>query len=169
LLGLFLLYEFFKHMPTDLAPAADRYNPSAAKLRQETLAQLVGSEQPRPAPKTETEPKPKVLEPEGKGVFYDGEVKFYELAQSLPRKKYSKDTASRVVVFAASSLRSVSDMLPLACRMAGQRLNYVHFVLMGKEEISIQGIKQVNGIRDNECPLVWHGMIFDISYLRTTC
>ncbi|KAJ5312452.1 hypothetical protein PENANT_c027G04164 [Penicillium antarcticum] len=156
LLGLFLFYEFFKHMPTDLAPAADRYNPSIAKLRQETLAQLTGSEQPHPAPNAEPESKPKVLEPEGKGVFYEGDVKFYKLAQSLPRKKYPKDTASRVVLFAASSLRSVSDMLPLACRMAGQRQSYVHFILMGKEEVSIEGIKQVNGIRDNECPVLWH-------------
>ncbi|KAJ5747405.1 uncharacterized protein N7511_009101 [Penicillium nucicola] len=156
LLGIFLFYEFFKHMPTDLAPAVDRYNPSIAKLRQETLAQLSASEHQRPAPKTEPESKEKVLDPEGKCVFYEGDVKFYELAQSLPRTKYPKDTASRVVIFAASSLRSVSDMLPLACKMAAQRLNYVHFVLMGKEDVSIRGIKQVNGISDSECPIVWH-------------
>jgi hypothetical protein len=162
LLGLLLFYEFFKHMPTDLAPAVDRYNPSIAKLREETLAQL--TEQPRPVPKMSTEFKATVLDPEGKGKFYDGDIKFYEMAQSLPRKKYSQDTASRVVVFAGSSLRSVSDLLPLACQMAAHRLNYVHFILMGKEEVSISGIKQVNGIGDNECPLVWHGTILCTSY-----
>jgi hypothetical protein len=63
-------------------------------------------------------------------------------------------------MFAAASLHSVSDMVPLACKMAAKRLNHVHFVLMGKEDVSIEGIKQVNGISDPECPMTWHGTIY---------
>jgi hypothetical protein len=44
--------------------------------------------------------------------------------------------------------------------MAAKRLNHVHFVLMGKEDVSIEGIKQVNGISDPECPMTWHGTIY---------
>jgi hypothetical protein len=105
-------------------------------------------------------PPVKVSESNQNGEAYNGMIKFSELADSLPRHKYSRKSASHAVVFAASSLHSVSDLLPLACRMAGQRLNYVHFTLMGKEEVSIEGIKEVNRVRDSECPMTWHGMIF---------
>ncbi|CAG8058113.1 unnamed protein product [Penicillium nalgiovense] len=158
---LVLIYEFFKHMPTDLRPAVDRYDPAIAKLREETLARWAGSDKPPAVPKPDTVqpgnlPLGKVLESKQNEEAYDGMIKFYELADSLPRYKYSRKSASRAVVFAASSLHSVSDLLPLACRMAGQRLNYVHFTLMGKEEVSIEGIKEVNRIRDSECPMAWH-------------
>ncbi|KAJ5127812.1 hypothetical protein N7448_008591 [Penicillium atrosanguineum] len=32
-IALVALYQFFKHMPTDIAPAAERYNPTIARLR----------------------------------------------------------------------------------------------------------------------------------------
>ncbi|CAI7569546.1 unnamed protein product [Penicillium glandicola] len=161
IIALVLVYEFFKHMPTDLKPAVDRYNPTIAKLREESLARLAGEDKPPAMPNAETVlpdnlPPVKVLESNQKEEAYDGMIKFYELAHSLPRYKYSQKAASRAVVFAASSLHSVSDLLPLACRMASQRLNYVHFTLMGKEEVSIEGIKEVNRIRDSECPMIWH-------------
>ncbi|KAJ5200000.1 hypothetical protein N7491_009203 [Penicillium cf. griseofulvum] len=161
IIALILVYEFFKHMPTDLSPAADRYNPAIAKLREENLAKLTGSDKPLAVPNpdivlSDNSPPARALESNQKEEAYDGMIKFYELAHSLPRYKYSQKAASRAVVFAASSLRSVSDLLPLACRMAGERLNYVHFTLMGKDEVSIEGIKEVNGIRDSECPMTWH-------------
>lgn len=164
IIALVLIYEFFEHMPTDLRPAVDRYDPAIAKLREETLAKWAGSDKPSAVPKADTvQPgnlPVKVSESNQNEEAYNGMIKFSQLADSLPRYKYSRKSASRAVVFAASSLHSVSDLLPLACRMAGQRLNYVHFTLMGKEEVSIEGIKEVNRIRDSECPMTWHGMIF---------
>jgi hypothetical protein len=160
ILGLFilvLLYEFFKHMPTDLAPAVDRYNPAMAKLRQETLSKWTGSDQLPTIPKPGQAPQEPVSLPGQKEQGYDGKIMFPELERSFPRYKYSGKASSRAVLFAGSSLRSVSDLLPLACRMSDQPLNYVHFILMGKEALSVQDIKEVNGIRDNECPLIWHG------------
>ncbi|OQD63879.1 hypothetical protein PENPOL_c008G03005 [Penicillium polonicum] len=161
IIALVLIYEFFKHMPTDLKPAPDRFDPAVAKLREESLARLSGSDKPPTVPNPDTVlpdslPPVKVLESNRKEEAYDGMIKFYELTHSLPRYKYSQKASSRAVVFAASSLGSVSDILPLACRMAGQRLNYVHFTLMGKEEVSIEGIKEVNRISDSECPMTWH-------------
>ncbi|KAJ5869842.1 hypothetical protein N7455_004783 [Penicillium solitum] len=161
IIALVLVYEFFRHMPTDLKPAPDRFDPTIAKLREENLARLSGSDNSPAVPKPDTVPLDnlspvKVSESNRKEEAYDGMIKFYELTRSLPRYKYSQKAPSRAVVFAASSLHSVSDLLPLACRMAGQRLNYVHFTLMGKEEISIEGIKEVNRIRDSECPMTWH-------------
>ncbi|KAJ5177903.1 uncharacterized protein N7500_000602 [Penicillium coprophilum] len=161
IIALVLVYEFFKHMPTDLGPAADRYNPAIAKLREESLAKWTSSDKLLDYTKPDTAlpdnlPPVNVLESNQKEQAYDGMIKFYELTHSLPRYKYSKKVPSRAIVFAASSLRSVSDLLPLACQMAGERLNYVHFALMGKDEVSIEGIKEVNGIRDSECLMKWH-------------
>ncbi|KAJ5159970.1 uncharacterized protein N7482_006974 [Penicillium canariense] len=149
-LALFLLYQFFKHMPDDLAPAVERYNPTIASLKHPKPPSPSGSVQSLPIPKAQILPNDKA------GALYDGKVKFYELAQSLPREKHPGNMASHAVMFAASSLHSVSDMLPMACGMAAKGLNHVHFVLMGKEEVSIDGIKQVNAISDLECPMTWH-------------
>jgi len=157
LLAIFLLYEFFKHMPTDLAPAVERYNPAMAKLQQETLSKWTGTDRAPAVRKPEQSPQTQVSRPDQKEEGYDGKVMFPELERSFPRYKYSRKESSRAVLFAGSSLRSVSDLLPLACRMAEQPLNYVHFILMGKEELSVQDIKEVNGIREKECPLTWHG------------
>ncbi|KAJ5690293.1 hypothetical protein N7462_004685 [Penicillium macrosclerotiorum] len=158
ILILFAVYQFFKHMPTDLTPAAERYNPKIASLKhQNPISSPPGPNQSPPRPKVESS-----LMSDGKDhemiteVNYDGKIKFYELAQSLPHREHDANTASRAVVFAASSLHSVSDMLPLACKMATKQLNHVHFVLMGKDEVSIRGIKQVNGIYDSDCPITWH-------------
>ncbi|KAJ5327268.1 hypothetical protein MYU51_017765 [Penicillium brevicompactum] len=156
LVALFIIYEFFKNMPTDLAPAVDRYDPGMAKLRAETLAKWTGPDHVPTISKPEMVSQAPVPIWDQKEKGYEGKLTFPELDRSLPQQKYYRKASSRAVLFAASDLRSVSDMLPLACRMADQPLNYVHFILMGKEGISVQDIKQVNGIKDNECPLIWH-------------
>jgi hypothetical protein len=159
LIALVLVYEFFKHMPTGLTPAAERYNPKIAALKHQNPTPP-GSVQSPTAPKVQIPPKADIdyKEP-NEHPLYDGKIHFYELAQSLPRKQRPAMLASEAVMFAAASLPSVSDMLPLACGMAAKRLTHVHFVLMGREDVSIEGIKQVNGISDPECPITWHGKI----------
>lgn len=153
------LWLFFKHMPTDLAPAAERYNPDLARLRQQIQVPRPDAAKIPAIPQAEPSQQNQEIDliPEDE---YDGEVQFYQLAKSLPRHKYleKEKMASSAVVFAASSLHCVSDLLPLACRMAGKRVNIVHFVLMGKDEVSIEGIKEVNRITDSECPMTWHGV-----------
>ncbi|KAJ5893554.1 hypothetical protein N7495_005245 [Penicillium taxi] len=154
LIALVFLYEFFKNMPTDLAPAIERYNPELARLRNEGLG-YSSPTKPKPEIPLQAQEQPPGFNSVGSSS-YDGKIKFNELAHSLPHKKHADNTPSQAVLFAGSNLRSVSDLLPLACRMGREKLNRVHFVVMGKEEVSIEGIKQVNGITDEECPIVWH-------------
>ncbi|KAJ5620418.1 hypothetical protein N7510_004402 [Penicillium lagena] len=151
------LWLFFKYMPTDLAPAAERYSPDLARLRQQNHVPLRDAAKVPAIPKAEPSQQNQEIDI-NPGDGYDGEVQFYQLAKSLPRHKYpeKEKMASSAVVFAASSLPCVSDLLSLACRMAGKRVNSVHFVLMGKDEVSIEGIKEVNRIADSECPMTWH-------------
>lgn len=157
---LLLLYEFFKHMPTGLTPASERFNPKIAELKHQKPTSPPASVQSPIAPIVHFPPKVEVEHGQNKvQASYDGKIHFYELAQSLPRGKRPTKLPSEAVLFAAASLRSVSDMLPLACRMAAKRQSRVHFALMGKEDVSIEGIKQVNGVDDSECPILWHGKL----------
>lgn len=160
LFTIIVLYVFFKHMPTDLSPAVERYNPAIAKLRAETRVKWAGTDPAVTVIKSkETPPAPQtpVLKTDMNEKAYDGEIIFPDLGRSIPQYKNLQKENNPAVLFAGSSMRSVSDLLPLACRMAKQSSNYVHFILMGREELSILDIKHVNGIQDNECPLTWHG------------
>lgn len=161
LFAIIVLYEFFKHMPTDISPAVERYNPAIAKLRAETRVQWAGTDPAATVSKskeTPQAPQAPALKTNMNEKAYDGEITFPDLGRSVPQFKNPQKQNSRAVLFAGSSMRSVSDLLPLACKMTKQSSNYVHFILMGRENLSIQDIKQVNGIKDNECPLTWHGV-----------
>ncbi|KAI9928297.1 hypothetical protein ASPWEDRAFT_26623 [Aspergillus wentii DTO 134E9] len=157
IVGLYLIYLFFHNMPTDLVPAAERYNPAIAQARQKgrtpTQSPVVPQQGPPPRDKD-------TKGGDTEGLYYDGPITFYALGKTLQRFKQPPNRhgtfANNAVVFAGSSLRSVSDLLPLACDMAGRKLNHIHFVLMGRDDVSVEGIQQVNGISDADCPINWH-------------
>ncbi|OQD76651.1 hypothetical protein PENDEC_c004G03774 [Penicillium decumbens] len=154
--ALVLLYQFFKHMPTDVAPAAERYNPTIARLRHPSPSQSAPAQSPALS-KADAPPLRYVSQTNGdEKESFEGEIKFYELPRSLPRNKHPERKPSHAVLFAGSNLHSISDMVPLACQMAGKRLSHVHFVLMGKDQVSVEGIKTVNGVSDADCPITWH-------------
>lgn len=163
LIALLLLYEFFKHMPTGLTPASERFNTRFTELKHQKPTSAHASDasaQSRTSPNVHIPPNVEVEhERNQEQASYDGKIHFYELAQSLPRGKRPPKFPSKAVLFAAASLHSVSDMLPLACRMAAKRQNRVHFALMGQEDVSIEGIKQANGVDDSDCPILWHGIL----------
>jgi hypothetical protein len=149
-------------MPTDVPPAVERFNPEFAQARQGSGKSLPPT-MPSPVTPAKGHPPRPDSQPNIKEEFYyEGEIRFNALARTLQRfwKPPSRhgSSISRAVVFAGSNLRSVSDLLPLACRMADQKINEVHFVLMGRDDVSIEGIQRVNGINEVDCPIVWHGM-----------
>ncbi|GIJ86108.1 hypothetical protein Asppvi_004981 [Aspergillus pseudoviridinutans] len=157
---LYLVYLFFKNMPTDVPPAVERFNPGFTQARQGS-----GKSWPpaMPSPVTPAKGPPPRPDPQTNtrdDFYYEGEIKFNALARTLQRfwKPPTRhgSAISRAVVFAGSNLRSVSDLLPLACRMANQKTNEVHFVLMGRDDVSVEGIQRVNGIKEVDCPIVWH-------------
>lgn len=156
LIVLYLTYLFFKNMPTDLTPVRDR--PAFTNPNQWSHpATSPAIPEQGPPPRDDTAPD------NTEDLYYDGEVKFYNLAASLKRFQKTGTRNGRpvnhAVLFAGASLGGVSDLLPLACQMARQRTNTVHLVLMGRDDVSIEGIQRVNGIDKEGCPLHWHGMI----------
>lgn len=155
LIGLLLVYQFFKHMPTDLRPARERYDP---RFRQQNPAPSPPNPQSPVVPQIDIPSDSDTQGSKNKGELYDGKIKLYELASSLPPNKHPENALSGAVLFAGSNLHSITDILPLACRMAREQRNHVHLALFGKEEVSVEGIKQVNGIGESDCPILWHGM-----------
>ncbi|PKX97453.1 uncharacterized protein P174DRAFT_402651 [Aspergillus novofumigatus IBT 16806] len=157
---LYLVYLFFKNMPTDVPPAVERFNPEFAQARQGSGKSLPPAMPSPVTPAKGAPPRPDSQTIIKEDFYYEGEVRFNALARTLQRfwKPPTRhgSSISRAVVFAGSNLRSVSDLLPLACRMADQKINEVHFVLMGRDDVSIEGIQRVNGIKEVDCPIVWH-------------
>ncbi|KAF7591239.1 hypothetical protein BBP40_001844 [Aspergillus hancockii] len=166
---LYLLYVFFKNMPTDLSPATERFNPALAEARQRAGIGRPPSV-PSPAIAHHGPPPRDEFAPEG-SLYYEGQIYFHALSQTLYRFRKLPSAyglpVSRAVVFVGASLRSISDLLPLACRMAHQRVNEVHLVLMGRDDVSIGGIQRVNGIDDNGCPVHWHDARADYAQWST--
>ncbi|KAK5660300.1 hypothetical protein OQA88_12840 [Cercophora sp. LCS_1] len=167
-----LIYLFIVNIPTDV-PIRDRRRPDYAggslpKHR---------SNGPPPLPKPKGGPlrapnwsKPKVdkekdrakhkseekpLAPAASG--YDGPIQFLKLAASLhaiseTRGDYAEN---KNILFAASSLPSIGILLPMACQMGMELRSFVHFVVMSKSDISIEELKEINGI-DDFCHVIFH-------------
>ncbi|KAH6607520.1 glycosyltransferase 2 [Trichoderma cornu-damae] len=92
---------------------------------------------------------------------YNGPLKLPRLGSSL--QAIIAETSGRLqknrnVLFAAASLRSASLLLPLACQMAAERQNYVHFALMSRSEVPMKELLAINGI-DKSCPLLVHDYV----------
>ena len=90
--------------------------------------------------------------------YHDGPIKFYKLASSLHAAAGlgGQKESNKNVLFAASALKSVSELIPLACEMARWERNDVHFALMGRDELNIQEIQKLNGATKEDCNINWH-------------
>ncbi|OBT68630.1 hypothetical protein VE03_01664 [Pseudogymnoascus sp. 23342-1-I1] len=152
LLALIALYYFVKNIPTDLKPPSVRpsydHSPSPG-------GGMVGH---RPHAPPKTQPAPAGDKPPGEEKhWYNGPIKFFELATSLfaiTKAKGGTDL-NKNVIFAASNLKSAATLLPLACEMARWKRNDVHFAFMGRDQIPMKTLEQVNGITA-DCNVMMH-------------
>ena len=148
-----LLYLFFKNIPADMGPAAIRARNQGIPLHP---LQPLSPPFPNSPPYEYSQDTKK-----GQNGPLDGSFVLTSLGNSLrrvPKTSSEGPSTSSAVVFAGSDLKSVSDLVPLACHMARLGLNSVHFVLMGRDDVSLDGVQQVNGVDYNNCPMSWHGM-----------
>lgn len=155
-LGLLLLvvvavYIFVHNIPTDLGPRDSRRLPPPYSHKH-----TGGLFQP-PAPNQNDIPS------DGRGNAvatrdFDGAVRFLELAETLHGISATKgqQPVNKNVLFMASSVRSASTLLPIACQMGRELRAYIHFALLARTEISIQELREINGI-DDGCHLLFHG------------
>lgn len=171
LIALVGLYYFFKNMPTDLRNPRPRpsYDHSASGTAASAIMQE-GSLSGSPG-------SPGFVEHN-----FNGPIQFFQLATSLRSVSGTKgsEPVNRNVVscfqttlslntdksqlFAASSLKSSAVLLPIACEMAMRERNYVHFAFMGRDEISMEILKAVNGV--SMCKILFHGAFNPDRFVR---
>jgi hypothetical protein len=171
-----LVYFFISNLPTDV-PVRDRRRPV---YRPETDAKKPPAPGPMPKLKSDQtplrplppyKPPPDTVPPP---VAYNGPLLFQNLLPTLQgiSGTAGSSTVNKNVLFAAASLRSTAMLLPLACQMANELKNYVHFALVGGSDIEMEKLRAVNGI-DASCQVIFHGMAqlsrFMLKILALTC
>jgi hypothetical protein len=179
LLGAFLIWLFIHNIPTDLGSVDQRmghslrpghrvngvefgYRPPA-RPAQEAARQ-------NPASKEPTGPPPKSQNTlQSQDHYYAGPVKFYKLAKTIQAiaRTMGHRRDNRNVLFAASNLRSAANLLPMACEMARVDKNFVHFTLVGREDIPLQDVLEINGLGRGECDIIFHDARCDYSAYST--
>jgi hypothetical protein len=165
-LGLVLLvglYYFFKNMPTGLGPRTARpdYDHPSAAQRPNRWSNSQTAKQEEAGGSTQPGAADSKLAEAGMKHSFNGPIKFYELAASLGAiGKNTKGGGLNTghVLFAASNVQSAATLLPLACEMATFKRNHVHFAFMGRDDISLELLKEVNGVKA-ECKVWFHGII----------
>ncbi|GAB7356639.1 hypothetical protein MBLNU459_g7359t1 [Dothideomycetes sp. NU459] len=170
LIGAFLLYLFVHNIPTDLGSIDERmgrplrpghsisgvdfgYRPGSAPGASAPKGHA-GPKAPTGAP-----PRARDVESDEEDHYYNGPIKFYELASSLHQitGTMGHRSPNRNVLFAASSLKSAANLIPIACEMARFDRNYVHLVLLGRDALPMQEILEINGIADKDsCAVYFH-------------
>ena len=177
LTGLLLLYYLF-HAHTD------EYHGGLEQQQQypSALTRPMASTYQKPSADDDNDndepigPPPGVRKPkrgEPTPHVYDGQVRFFRLASSLRSSAsstggYDQDNSN--VLFAVSSLKSTSVLLSLACDMSKWNRNHVHVAFMGRDDVPLDDLLQINGIDKTECPAVWHDARPDYAeYVRPAC
>lgn len=151
---LIFLYFFVKHIPTDLGPANKRGKMGVARAggslgRPSAAEQGSSTNQPPHAPGLGSADK----------HYYNGPIHLNQLGASLhgAAKTGGHRENNKNVLFAVSNLKSASELIPIACEMAVFKRTYVHFTLMGREDLPIEVLREVNRVAE-DCNIHWHGM-----------
>ncbi|KAK4617768.1 hypothetical protein CLAFUW4_12055 [Fulvia fulva] len=159
-----VIYLFIQNLPTDLAEInrqaglqSGRYTPDGTRDTRYTAAydpyKSVAHEEPSGPP-----PRDKSIEDASDKHYYNGIVRYYKLAVSL--HKISRTMGSlaqnRNILFAASSTKSLANLVPMACEMARADRSHAHVALFGRSTIPMDDILSINGIDEEDCPVYWH-------------
>lgn len=156
-LGLLVLiaaaaYLFIHNIPTDVGPRrSGRPTYPTANAPSEAAPKPQAPSAVETVEEDEGEAGPPIRD-------YDGPVRFMELAETLHAISgtHGSSPLNKNVLFAASSLRSVGALLPLACKMGRELRAYVHFALLSRNDIKIEELRAVNGI-GKSCEIIFHG------------
>ncbi|KAK5059772.1 hypothetical protein LTR84_009655 [Exophiala bonariae] len=145
LVTLWLLYLFFKNMPTDVPTVGQRYDPRFGRL-------TPGPAGPDQVPLKNNRQSAKLWNDE---QGYEGPIRFLELGSTL-RRALHKPSLQGNVLFAVSKLDNVPRVLPLACSMARNNRTRVHFAFMGRQSGKWDEILALNGLEEADCALYLH-------------
>lgn len=153
LLGVWLLYLFIKNIPTDLPPISERIDPRYGRMR------------PRPPTQSQGAPTVQVTSSDAPTQQYEGPIRFFKLGGSL--RSFGIEKRDNVL-FALASPRSASPVLTAACAMASHNRTRVHVAVMGRKEMALSDLLALNGISQEECPILWHDAQPDFALQSST-
>ncbi|EPE34847.1 hypothetical protein GLAREA_10542 [Glarea lozoyensis ATCC 20868] len=166
LLGIFAIYLFIHNIPTDLKPPRSRpsYTQNDPKKKGPSPPSAKSDAHKKPSVAGYSGTSKPTKQQEEVAHDFNGPIKFYDLAVSLHAVAGTRggDLINRNVLFAAASLKSAATLLPIACEMAMQDRNYVHFALIGRDIIDMEVLKSVNSI-GKECKIMYHDARADFS------
>ncbi|ORY18379.1 hypothetical protein BCR34DRAFT_554121 [Clohesyomyces aquaticus] len=157
LVGLYLVYLFVHNIP-NLGEENGRNRPYGGRFAMPNMDNGVPAqpddEEPKGPPPGAKAPK------DGSHAArnYNGQIRFYRLADSLHASSHTMGyrSTNRNVLFAISNLKSASTLLPMICDMSKWSRNWVHAAFMGREDIPLDDLLQINGIDKDKCPAIWH-------------
>ncbi|KAL9633876.1 MAG: hypothetical protein Q9164_004429 [Protoblastenia rupestris] len=150
--AVLFIYLFVRNIPSDLGP-----HPRWADTRVYKGSRQGNLAGPSTGPPTRKPPRP-LTPSEAEEHYHDGPIKFYKLASSLHSvaKLGGQKEVNKNVLFAAASLKSASELIPLACEMARWERNDVHFAFMGRDDMAVQEVTKLNGASEEGCKVNWH-------------
>ncbi|KAI1083430.1 hypothetical protein F5B20DRAFT_568613 [Whalleya microplaca] len=156
-----LVYVFVKNIPV-LGPNDRMRRPNYA------YPDLAANIRKRPPYEQSPPSSPNTQSPATPERIFNGPVRFLELSASLHAISGTRGSmaANRNVLFVASSLKSASTLLPMACKMGVELKSYVHFALMSRSDIDLQDLRHVNGI-DDSCQVIFHDARPDYALVST--
>lgn len=152
-LATWLLYLFFKHMPTDLPTPAQRHD-----ARFGGLHPLQAGAPHSPLQKVDAK---------AAGEGYNGPIKFRELAKTLHYNSLLSPVTGNVM-FVISRMDSIARLLPVACSMVQQNRTVVHFAFMGRDMPAWDKVLGLNGIVREDCKLYVHDARPDFAVQSST-
>lgn len=147
--GVYLAYLLFKNMP-----ALGLSGPRTPQASWDAVVAPTDEQEPTgppPGSKAPAAGSPQSHE-------YNGEIRLYRLADTLHAAShtYGYHPTNRNVLFVVSSLKSASALLPMICEMSKWNRNYVHAAFVGREDIPLPDLLEINGVDKTECPAFWH-------------
>jgi hypothetical protein len=152
--GLFLLYYCFHNTSDDYeAPVEARYRGRPIT----STYHKPGANDDEP-----TGPPPGMQKPRRGDAIphtYDGQIRFFRLASTLRSSASATggyEKKNRNILFAMSNLKSVATLLPMVCEMSQWNRNHVHAAFLGREDIPLEDLLEINGIDKVKCPAEWH-------------
>lgn len=157
IVGLVVLYIFFRKTPQEYDGLDDGASPLGRPTYSSTTYTKPTYEDDEP-----TGPPPGIPRPRHGDAIprtFDGQIRFFRLARTLrlsASQTSGYEKRNRNVLFAVSSLKSASTLLPMICEMSMWSRNHVHVTFMGREDITIDDLLEINGVDKKQCPAVWH-------------
>ncbi|KAF2733690.1 hypothetical protein EJ04DRAFT_513061 [Polyplosphaeria fusca] len=152
--GLYLVYLFVHNIP-DMGEFHGRNRITLGRTSVPGADEGPAyDEEPKGPPRGASKPKHGEPIPQ----IYAGQIRFYRLAASLTAASYTHGyrETNKNVLFAMSSLKSATALLPMVCEMARWQRNFVHAAFVGREDIPIADLLDINGIDKTKCPAIWH-------------